>query len=540
MRSRILAFSLFSVVVATAPVDAQPPTQIEHQGVACIVVEKYPRLKACFGSEVLEPRAYFHAQGDKPWYYVKMLKDAKTAPEPGCYAGILPRPTRKLLNRHVEYYLESVDKDQRTPEYDPLVVRRAAECKKDAPVAPISPTGPVAVFPVVPATFAMGAFPTVAVGVTAGTIAAGTGVYFATKKDETTTPSTPVVIQPPAPPAPVPPPPPPPTPPPPPSPLELSCQADPRSGEVPLTVSFTAFASGATGAYDYEWRFGDGATHNGRHPVHTYTSTGAFGATLIVRSGDQVRRCERPITVTAPPPKASPTPSPTPSPSPTPTPTPTPSPVTLTFTSEDDALDCSGPPSVNIDPPDTDCVGTPAPGTTCSEIYPSGTVVTITSSTTCGSQVCWSGACFGTSTTLGSACTLSMDADKIAGARFVFGSCMKSAERPVGFAWNLDLDAPGALGQAVVDGAIVVAESGRRAQAIARDREGEAVVAATLVKGAGKPGTWRFQAQEGEALEPGSLRVLRGDVALLTPTAVVFRLKGVSGEQFAFSYRLRR
>jgi non-ribosomal peptide synthetase component E (peptide arylation enzyme) len=133
-----------------------------------------------------------------------------------------------------------------------------------------------------------------------------------------------------------------------------------------------------------------------------------------------------------------------------------------------------------------------------------------------------------------------MDTDKFAGATYVFGSCTTTADRPVGLAWNLELDAPGSLGQAVVDGAIVVAESGRRVQAMARQREGEALVAATLVKGAGKPGTWRFEAQEGEALEPGSLRVLRGDVALLTPTVVVFRLKGVSGEQVAFSYRLRR
>jgi hypothetical protein len=92
----------------------------------------------------------------------------------------------------------------------------------------------------------------------------------------------------------------------------------------------------------------------------------------------------------------------------------------------------------------------------------------------------------------------------------------------------------------VVDGALVVAESGRHAQALARVRDGEAVVAASLVRATGNPGTWRFEAQGGEAIEPSSLRVLRGEVALLTPTAVVFRLKGVTGEQVAFSYRLRR
>ena len=115
-----------------------------------------------------------------------------------------------------------------------------------------------------------------------------------------------------------------------------------------------------------------------------------------------------------------------------------------------------------------------------------------------------------------------------------------SAEPPVSLAWGIDLDVPGAVGQAVVDGQFVVAESGRRVQQMTRTREGEVVVAGHLVRADGKPGTWRFEAQQGEAIEPGSLRVLQGDVALLTPTAVVFRLKGQAGERVSFSYRLRR
>jgi hypothetical protein len=214
--------------------------------------------------------------------------------------------------------------------------------------------------------------------------------------------------------------------------------------------------------------------------------------------------------------------------------------ATLTFTTVDGAMDCNGSPFVTIDPPKTNCVGLPSPGTTCTPTYPIGTVVTLTSSTNCGSQVCWQGACTGTSTTLGSACTLTINADTSAGATFRFGSCVAIDLTSGGLAWSLVLDAPGAIGQAIVDGQIVVAETGRRAQAAARGREGEAVVAASLVKADGKPGTWRFEADRGEALEPGSLRVLRGEVVLLTPTAVVFRLKGAPGEQVAFSYRLRR
>jgi hypothetical protein len=133
-----------------------------------------------------------------------------------------------------------------------------------------------------------------------------------------------------------------------------------------------------------------------------------------------------------------------------------------------------------------------------------------------------------------------MDTDKTAGARFIFGACITSAEPPVTLSWSIDLDAPGAIGQAVVDGQVVVAASGQRAQQVGRSREGDVVVAATLIKADGKPGTWRFEAQPGESIEPGSLRVLQGDVALLTPTALVFRLKGDAGERVSFTYRLRR
>lgn len=532
MQRRMPAFFLAAMVAGAAAVQAQP-TGIDHKAVACIVVAKYPKLKACFGAAVVEPRAYFHAEGVQEWYWVKMATDVKDAPEPFCYAGILPKPSRKLIHKHVWYYLEDVGKGERTREYDPLVVRQAQECKKDAPVAPISPTGPTAVFPAMPAGFTIGGFPTVAVGV-ATAAAAGTGVYFATKKDQTTPASTPTVL-PPVPPAPVPPPPPPPTPPPATPPLDLSCQAEPRSGLVPLTVTFTAFASGGTGSYDYSWQFGDGGSSVGRHPVHTFTSPGTFDVVLTVTSGDKVRQCERTITVNTPAPLPTPTPTPTPSPTPTPT-------VTLTFTSVDKTSAECGQPFVNISPPNSNCGGTDTPGTTCSQTYPVGTVVKLTSDDLkCGDGVCWGGDCFGTlPLSSGSVCTLTMNSDKVANVTFQFGPCIASGGPPVILTWNIDLDAPGAIGQAVVDGQVVVAASGQRAQQVGRSREGNAVVAATLIKADGKPGTWRFEAQPGEAIEAGSLRVLQGEVALLTPTAVVFRLKGEAGERVSFTYRLRR
>jgi plastocyanin len=93
-------------------------------------------------------------------------------------------------------------------------------------------------------------------------------------------------------------------------PLALSCQAEPRGGDTPLTVRFTAFPSGGTGTYDYRWEFGDGAAAFARRPAHTYTTPGVYAARLTLSSGEQVRHCERSIAVTglALPPAATPAP----------------------------------------------------------------------------------------------------------------------------------------------------------------------------------------------------------------------------------------
>jgi plastocyanin len=106
-----------------------------------------------------------------------------------------------------------------------------------------------------------------------------------------------------------------------PTPLLLACQAQPRAGAVPLTVSFRSFPSGGTGDYAYEWQFGDGASSTQPHPRHTYASRGSFLATLRVTSGGQSARCERTIepgTVPAPAPVPAPGASPAPGATPMP------------------------------------------------------------------------------------------------------------------------------------------------------------------------------------------------------------------------------
>lgn len=159
----------------------------------------------------------------------------------------------------------------------------------------------------------------------------------------------------------------------------------------------------------------------------------------------------------------------------------------------------------------------------------------------------WSGDCSGTS----KECTLTMNGNKDVTARFsllgllsadddafaVPGASGRSAIAP-SFGWLIQLDVPEAVGQVALNGqAMRVARGASPAQLTARADDN--LVEGQLVEGAGEPGTWRFEAQEGEAIHPGSLRVMRGDVVVVTQSAVVFRLKGQPGEQVAFSYRVR-
>jgi PKD repeat protein len=52
----------------------------------------------------------------------------------------------------------------------------------------------------------------------------------------------------------------------------------PRSGEAPLTVSFTDLS--ANDPASWQWDFGDGAAATDQNPTHTYTETGSYTVTL--------------------------------------------------------------------------------------------------------------------------------------------------------------------------------------------------------------------------------------------------------------------
>lgn len=63
---------------------------------------------------------------------------------------------------------------------------------------------------------------------------------------------------------------------PPPAPVSLAIAANPTSGPLPLTVSFTSTVGGGVPPYAYTWTFGDGSTSTLANTVHIYVTGGNF------------------------------------------------------------------------------------------------------------------------------------------------------------------------------------------------------------------------------------------------------------------------
>jgi hypothetical protein len=281
---------------------------VEHRKVGCLVVGRYPRLDACFSplAEVAGARLFFRPDTAAQWHYVQMKGEA------ACHAGVLPRPQGSLAGHKVTYYIEATGRrfaTVRTSEYSAAVVSSAGECDADAVAATTSAAGTITVFPNLPAGFAIGGggIGTVPLLAIIGGGAAAAGVAVAAGGGGGDSPTTTVrsvtTTIPGATPNPGPAP----------SPsaapaeaLQVTCTAQPREGQRPLTVRFTASAVGGTGSYDYRWQFGDGDSSTERNPSHTYSSPGTYIARVTVNSGSQSRECDRDITVRAAGPSAPP------------------------------------------------------------------------------------------------------------------------------------------------------------------------------------------------------------------------------------------
>ena len=161
--------------------------------------------------------------------------------------------------------------------------------------------------------------------------------------------------------------------------------------------------------------------------------------------------------------------------------------------------------------------------------YAVGTVVTLTAQSGLFPFGGWSGACSGTATT----CTVVMNANKSVTATFslLFASPPTAAHALA--QWVSLLDAPGATGSVTVDGAATAGVGHASAMIPVAEGAGAVRVQGVLATGTG-PGTWRFERQAGPGT-PVRVKVLEGQVSLITPDAVVFRLRGQPGERVAFA-----
>jgi uncharacterized repeat protein (TIGR02543 family) len=371
---------------APAGLQAQGPA-VEHRGVGCIVAGRYPKLDACFApaEDVAQARAYFRLEGTAIWYFVAMQREGS------CHSGVLPKPARKLVGKHVQYYLEAADRKMavgRTAEHAPVVVARAMECRKD-PLAASVPAASVTVYPAMPAGFSAGGSllaPTVLAVVGAG---AATGAVLAGRGNENappstsppitvapgTTPTTPVTTtttlaaenRPPA--------------------AVFRVSPDPPAGLTPLSVQFNMCPSSDPDGDTLQFRFdfGDGSNERGRCRMeHMYPTAGDYVAEGCVSDGQPGHeRCQT-FRVRA-----------------------ADAPVTPRFVLNV-AKGGTGAGTVTSSPAGIDC------GPTCAADFPEGTVVTLTAAPAAGSVFAgWAGGCTGTG-----ACTVTLNAAQNVTATF--------------------------------------------------------------------------------------------------------------------------
>ena len=96
-----------------------------------------------------------------------------------------------------------------------------------------------------------------------------------------------------------------------------------------------------------------------------------------------------------------------------------------------------------------------------------------------------------------------------------------------------ELAVPGGRGQVIWNGVESMYPGAGVSALPTSGQRGLNRVEAILVQGDGRPGTWRFDLA---GVQPGSLRVVAGEVALLGESAVVFRLRGRPGERAVFTF----
>lgn len=80
------------------------------------------------------------------------------------------------------------------------------------------------------------------------------------------------------------------------NPLQITLNASPAAGFAPLTVNFSASATGGSPPYYYKWSFGDGTTTAQKDPAYLYNNAGNYNVTLSV-TDSHANRADKYVTI---------------------------------------------------------------------------------------------------------------------------------------------------------------------------------------------------------------------------------------------------
>jgi hypothetical protein len=164
--------------------------------------------------------------------------------------------------------------------------------------------------------------------------------------------------------------------------------------------------------------------------------------------------------------------------------------------------------------------------------FPSGTVVTLTASAILTAQFeQWSDDCSGTSTT----CVITMDGDKrVVGHFRLLGFGGPAEQGSSMLRVRSTLLVRGGQGEVSTNGSTTRVAEGE-AHLVAAEQPGDNLVEAWLREAKGE-GFWRFDVTGREPLQPGTLRVISGELVGVAAGSVVFRVSGRTGERVAFAW----
>ena len=345
LRAAVGAFLVLAVAIQPFPAGAQTPgpasvagesrLSIRHDPLKCLTPEERPDVGAAVRPEPRYAAGYVYfraANSEKKGFYYVLLEGA-----PAGLRAALPRPLPSTTA--VEYFLQAIDtarSRERTEQYVPVVTSSGA-CASGRAVSPQSKDGltvglteegqdPVppgfnrndiakvilasgAVVTLAAALKGAGAGGAAATGGAGGSAAGATGGAAAGAAaggistgvlvggglavavvaacvsgncggggGDDASPSTP------------------------PSP-SVTVGASPTNGTAPLSVQFSATATGGTSPYTWAWNFGDGNLSTQQAPQHTYRGAGTFNVSLTVSDSRQRNASGSVlVTVASPPP----------------------------------------------------------------------------------------------------------------------------------------------------------------------------------------------------------------------------------------------